>query len=120
MGAKQEAEVAQAIKTMITDCAKDEKGQILSCVLETIEAIPSELGDLRPRLVLFTQEGCPVCDEDKERYADMLASKRIVEIRADTPEGAGIMDKLQLPEVPTLAVLDPANNLLLEILEPGS
>ncbi len=112
-----EQEARLVLNTMLQAC-RGQDGDTLSCVLETIEAVPAEIAELRPRLVLFTQGGCPVCEEDKERYADMLAAGRIKEISADTPEGAAIMDANNLPLIPVLAVLDTQNKVLMEIEPP--
>lgn len=69
----------------------------------------------RVRLVLFTQNGCGGCKEERARHKEEIARGEIEEINISSPEGRLIALKNQVDYVPALVVLDCHD----KIIEPG-
>ena len=89
----------------------------LSCAIETIEMIPAELEACKPRLVLFTRDNCSPCQEDREKYAILLANGQITEMNSNSPEAKAIMDQNNLEATPSLVLLDCENKLIGELFD---
>jgi hypothetical protein len=99
-------------ESKIIDCYKIEDNQkALSCLKE----VTQEPSPCRARLVLFTQDNCTSCKQERKRYQDDIENGIIEEIRIDSPEGTKIADKNGIVFVPALVVLDCHDN----IIEPG-
>jgi len=114
-----ETEIEQQVQTIINDMIKEclEDPDALSCITETLEAIPEELAVCSPRLVLFTQDNCPVCTEDEEKYSSLIQQGKVTLVNANSPEGNGIMEKNNLDATPSLVLLDCRDNLIAEIFD---
>lgn len=96
----------------IIDCYKIEDNEkALACLKEETQKPTA----CRARLVLFTEENCSSCKQERERYQGDISGGIIEEISIDSPEGIKIADKNGITFVPALVVLDCHNN----IIEPG-
>ncbi|MDZ4263826.1 MAG: hypothetical protein U1B30_16030 [Pseudomonadota bacterium] len=115
MATDQEEQIGEIIAQMLQDCMDDPDA--LSCALETIESIPDEMKDLRPRLVLFTQDGCGPCQEGREKYQGLIQQGKVTELDANTPEGIAIMSRNNLDATPSLVLLDCHDNLIGELFD---
>ncbi len=111
----EDREMRRIIDTLLEECMASDDA--LSCAIETIEMIPPELQDSKPRLVLFTQDDCIPCAEDREKYAVLLANGQIVEMDSNSPEGKMIMDQNKLEAIPSLVLLDCENKLIGELFD---
>jgi hypothetical protein len=111
----EDREMRRIINTLLEECMASDDA--LSCAIETIEMIPPGLKDSKPRLVLFTQDDCIPCAEDREKYAVLLANGQITEVDANSPEGKAIMDQNNLEATPSLVLLDCENKLIGELFD---
>jgi hypothetical protein len=103
------------IDELLQECMASDDA--LSCAIETIDMIPAGLQACKPRLVLFTQDDCVPCAEDREKYAVLLANGQVTEIDANSPEGKAIMDQNNLEQLPSLVLLDCENKLIGELFD---
>ena len=107
------AEMQKLVDEMVQSCAEDPDA--LSCAIETLEGIPDSL--CKPTLYLFTQEDCGVCEEDREKYGELLQQGTVKELDAGSPEGSKIMNDNNLALIPTLALIDCEGKVIFEIYD---
>ena len=108
-------EMQRIIDNLLQECVAGDDA--LNCAIETIEMIPADLEACKPRLVLFTQDDCVSCEEDRQKYAALLKTGQVIEIDANTPEGKAIMDHNNLDATPSLVLLDCENKLIGELFD---
>lgn len=89
----------------------------LACVIDTVGRMPPQKVACMPRLVIFTEEGCDVCAEDKVKYAELLEAGKIEEIDSASEVGAAMMDLNGLKRTPHLVLLD-CNDRVIGDFEP--
>ena len=111
----EQQEMQRIIDDLLQECMASDDA--LSCAIETIEMIPADLEACKPRLVLFTQDDCVSCEEDRQKYAALLTAGQVIEIDANTPEGKAIMDHNNLEATPSLVLLDCENKLIGELFD---
>lgn len=115
MATDQEQEMGAVIAQMLQDCMEDPDA--LSCALDTIESLPPELAEFKPRLVLLTQEGCEPCQASQDKYQGLIQQGKVTEMDANTPEALAIMAKNNLDGTPSLVLLDCYDNLVGEFFD---
>ena len=78
--------------------------------LKALAAKPPVENACAVRLVLFTQENCVPCKEERTRLASDIESGIIQEASVNTPEGLALAAKAGISFVPSLAILDCNND----------
>lgn len=111
----EQKEMQRIIDELLQECMASDDA--LSCAIETIDMIPEDLQACKPRLVLFIQDDCVPCAEDRAKYAVLLANGQVTEIDANSPEGKAIMDQNNLEATPSLVLLDCENKLIGELFD---
>jgi len=96
----------------INECyAIEDNEEALACLRKVVQ----EEGECRPRLVLFTQDKCLPCKQERTRHAGDIAQGIIEEINIDTPVGATLAAINAIDMIPSLVVLDCHD----KIIEPS-
>ena len=83
-----------------------------------LRKVTQEPASCKPRLVLFTRDGCSGCKQERKRHKADIDAGIIEEINMTSPEGRAIANKIRLDMVPVLVVLDCHDNLI-EPIEPS-
>lgn len=99
-------------QTKINDCyAIEDNDEALACLKRVVQ----EESECRPRLILFTQNKCLPCKQERTKYSQDIAQGIIEEINVDSPVGVALAQKNGIDFIPSLVVLDCHDN----IIEPG-
>lgn len=94
----------------VNECyAIEDNEEALACLKKVVQ----EEGECRPRLVLFTQNKCVPCKEERARHKQDISEGIIEEINIDTPIGATLAEKNGIDMIPSLVVLD-CNDKIIE------
>jgi len=83
--------------------------EALACLRKVVQ----EEGECRPRLVLFTQDKCVPCKQERKRYKQDISEGIIEEINIDTPVGATLAGINAIDMIPSLVVLDCHDHIIL-------
>lgn len=105
-----EAEVQEYVDHLLAECMEDPDA--LSCAIEMLEAIPKELEVCKPELLFLTRPDCPVCEEDREKYGDLIKQGIVREVQSESEEGQRVMDLNNLEFTPTLALVTCEGKLI--------
>lgn len=105
-------EITPAIAPLIRRCLDMQDDELaLSCLKTTLSQMPKD-ASCRPRLILFTQEGCPPCHDEKIRLQADLDSGLILEVNLGNPDGRALAEKNGIDFAPALVLLDCNGNLI--------
>jgi hypothetical protein len=80
-----------------------------ACLKELVSQDDSEC---KPKFVLFTQESCTPCAEEKEAHKEDIEKGLITVMDVDTPEGCEVAAKNEIEYFPALVLLDCENKLI--------
>ena len=94
----------------INECyAIEDNEEALACLKKVVQ----EEGECRPRLVLFTQDKCLPCKQERARHKQDISEGIIEEINIDTPVGATLAAINAIDMIPSLVVLDCNDHIIL-------
>ena len=90
----------------------DDNDNALNCLKREVQALAKEPGICRPRLVLFTQESCTPCSEERNLHKNEIDKGLIQEISLDTPYGLSVAEKNGIDFAPAVVLLDCNDNVI--------
>lgn len=94
----------------IDDCfAIKNNSEALDCLKDLVRTAQ---GECRPKLVLFTQENCLPCNDEKVLHQEAIREGIIQEVSINSQEGRAIAAKNEIDFVPSLVLLDCKDNLI--------
>ena len=94
----------------VQECyAIEDNSEALNCLKKVVK---EATGECKPRLVLFTQDGCPHCEDEKKLRKNDIAQGVIQVMNLDSLEGLAIARKNDIDFVPALVLLDCQDNII--------
>ena len=94
------------------DCLAIEKNKAALDCLKKVVAQYSGSDVCRPKLVLLVQDGCVPCQEETILHAEDIAKGIVEKIPFDSPQGAAIIKKNDIKNIPSLLLLDCNDNII--------
>ena len=90
-------------------CFSKENDDALMCLKKFVSTAK---GNCTPKLVLFTQEDCNSCKEERALHQEDITKGIIQELSIDTEEGLEVARKNKIEAIPALVLLDCKDNLI--------
>lgn len=87
----------------------EDNAEALECMKDIVR---ESSGKCKPQLVLFTEEGCTPCEEEKTIHKDAIKEGIIKELSVNTEEGLKVAIDIELDYLPALVMLDCNNKII--------